>query len=148
MDALTVRRSPLHTVTYAHYRGADIAKVLPSLETWDDSGYLRGLSRHDRLHLVTAAREGLLVGYLVVDARDGLMRIVDEHLVAGADPTSEIARDLTELAVDVAASPWGDVEVARTSITVPHLLRNGWHPISDGARRPGPTITMSGAGVA
>jgi len=148
MDALTVRRSPLHTVTYAHYRGADIAKVLPSLEAWDDSGYLRGLSRHDRLHLVTAAREGLLVGYLVVDARDGLMRIVDEHLVAGADPTSEIARDLTELAVDVAASPWGDVEVARTSITVPHLLRNGWHPIPDGARRPGPTITMSGAGVA
>lgn len=151
MDALTVRRTPLHAVTFAHYAGADITRVVPSLLDWDVSGYLAGLAPadlHERLHLVTAARDGLLVGYLVVDARDGRMRIVDEHLVPGADPTSDIARDLTELAVDVAASPWGDVEVPRTSVTVAHLLRDGWHPIPDGARRPGPTITMSGAGVA
>ncbi len=70
----------------------------------------------------------------------------------GTDTTlavsSAAARDLTESAVDVAATPWGDVEVPRTSVTVAHLLRDGWHPIPDGARRPGPTITMSGAGVA
>ncbi|QGF23541.1 hypothetical protein [Raineyella fluvialis] len=145
MEALSVHRS------YAHYRGADIATVIPSLLDWDDTGYLRSLdpsALHDRLHLVTAARDGLLVGYLVVDAAGGLMRIVDEHLVVGADPSGELARDLTEFGVDVAASPWGDVEVARTSVAVPHLLRDGWHPLADGARRPGPTITMSGAGAA
>jgi hypothetical protein len=76
------------------------------------------------------------------------MRIVEEHLAAGADPESDIARELTGLAVDVAASPWGDVEVPRTSTTVAHLLREGWHPVPDGGRRPGPTITLSGAGVA
>lgn len=146
MDDLSVRRSPLHTVTYAHRRGVDIAAVLPSLRDWDDSGQLSDL--HDRLHLVTAACDGLLVGYVAVDARDGLIRIVAEHVVPGADPTSEVARALTRLAVDVASSPWGDVEVGRASLTVPHLLRDGWHPIADGTRRPGPTITMSGAGVA
>lgn len=151
MDALTVRRSPLHTVTFAHHRGADVTRAVESLLDWDDSGVLRDLATvrpHDRLHLVTAARDGLLVGYLVVDAAGGRMRIVAEHIVPGADPTADIARDLTELAVDVAASPWGDVEVPRASLTVAHLLRDGWHPLADGGLRPGPTITLSGAGVA
>lgn len=151
MDALTVRRTPLHTVTFAHYRGADVARAVDSLLDWDGSGYLRGLAAgrlHDRLHLVTASRDGLLVGYLVVDATDGRMRMVNEHIVPGADPGSDIARGLTQLAVDVTASPWGDIEVPRASITVAHLLRDGWHPLPDGNRRPGATIILSGAGVA
>ncbi len=137
-------------VSFSHYRGAEILGVVDSVDQWDESGLLARLDRrsaHRRLHLVTAARSGLLVGYLLVDASDGLIRIVDEHLVGHADEDGRIAARLTDLAIDVAASPWGDVRVARTSLTLPHLLREGWHPVPDGSRRPEHDLTLSGAGV-
>ena len=130
------------------HTGKETLELLPVLEEISnrDLSWVADGRSLDRLHIVIASRTALVIGFVIVDAAGGLMRIRDTFVVPQVTDRPVVLGALVEAGLDAAESAWGDVEIRFRDEAVSHLLKTGWQPI-EGAQEEG-TITLSGIGVA